>query len=229
MHLLRSPGASQGPPPSALAPDLPACPRCGTSCEPDQEYCLECGARLPWPRGPIVTLGRAWQSRLPWYPGDWIWPTTLLLVIAALGGAVAYLVTESKPARQAIIATTASATGTGTPVTTGPAGTTQAAGTGTATAASLVTWPAGKSGYTTVLQSVPQRLGRNRVLSVARRAIAAGLPQVGYLNSSKYAALQPGYYVVFSGIFDSEAAAESNVSTASSRGFSSAYARQLAP
>ena len=36
---------------------------------------------------------------------------------------------------------------------------------------------------------------------------AKGLPAVGVLDSSQYASLQPGYFVVFSGIYDSQAEA----------------------
>src|SRR4029453_7055945 len=63
------------------------CPRCGTPHEPDQEYCLERGLRLPpEATGVVPRLGSAWRSRVGWYPGDWVWPSLLALVIAALAG-----------------------------------------------------------------------------------------------------------------------------------------------
>ena len=58
------------------------CPRCGTPYGDGQEYCLECGA---------ATAGQHRRRRLPrirlaprlgWYPGDWIWPTLLALLVA---------------------------------------------------------------------------------------------------------------------------------------------------
>src|SRR5256885_15674799 len=67
------------------------CPHCGVAYEPLQEYCLECGARLPTNRGVVGVLASSWQRRFAWYPGDWIWPVLLFLVltIAATGAALA--------------------------------------------------------------------------------------------------------------------------------------------
>ena len=67
------------------------CPDCGVGYEPLQEYCLECGARLPTNRGVVGVLASSWQRRFAWYPGDWIWPVLLFLflTIIATGAALA--------------------------------------------------------------------------------------------------------------------------------------------
>ena len=67
------------------------CPHCGVAYEPLQEYCLECGARLPTNRGVVGVLASSWQRRFAWYPGDWIWPVLLFLflTIIATGAALA--------------------------------------------------------------------------------------------------------------------------------------------
>jgi type IV secretory pathway VirB10-like protein len=212
-----------------------------------QEYCLECGSRLPVERGAIATLGTAWRRRLRWYPGDWIWPALLLLLLAALAGVIAYLTTSDHQKRQTIVATTQA--GTPPPTTTAPATPTAPATTAPpappaattttatppppppppATPGALVSWPAGKSGYTTVLQSIPTRTGKAAAVAIAKRASNAGLAQVGYLNSSAFSSLHPGYYVVFSGIYNSFGAAQTNAATATSSGFSGAYVRQITP
>ena len=59
-----------------MSPEEPRdyCPRCGVAYEPLQEYCLECGERLPTNRGVVGVLASSWQRRFAWYPGDWIWP-----------------------------------------------------------------------------------------------------------------------------------------------------------
>ena len=58
------------------------CPSCGTPYEPYQEYCLECGARLPPAAG----------APAPWRPGgpadDWALPVLFALVVAVLATAV---------------------------------------------------------------------------------------------------------------------------------------------
>src|SRR5581483_5648629 len=65
------------------------CPRCGVAYEPLQEYCLECGERLPVNRGVVGVLASAWQRRFSRYPGDWIWPVLLFFVITVVAtGAV---------------------------------------------------------------------------------------------------------------------------------------------
>ncbi|MGH2934758.1 MAG: hypothetical protein ACRDL2_09660, partial [Gaiellaceae bacterium] len=65
------------------------CPRCGVAYEPLQEYCLECGTRLPTNRGLVGVLAAAWQRRFAWYPGDWVWPALLFLAVALLATAAA--------------------------------------------------------------------------------------------------------------------------------------------
>src|SRR5439155_11360791 len=51
------------------APPLEGCPRCGADLTPGQEYCLECGLRVPGSEGGVVPrMAAAWQRRLPWYP-----------------------------------------------------------------------------------------------------------------------------------------------------------------
>jgi hypothetical protein len=80
-----------------------------------------------------------------------------------------------------------------------------------------------------VLQSIPTSEGQHAAASFAKKAANKGLPQVGYLNSSDFSSLHPGYWVVFSGIYSSISAARSNAATASSKGYSGAYARQITP
>ena len=69
----------------------------------------------------------------------------------------------------------------------------------------LAVWPAGQSGYTDVLESLPAAGGRAAALARARQAKRSGLKQVGVLASSEYSSLHPGYFVVFSGIYRTQA------------------------
>lgn len=70
-------------------------------------------------------------------------------------------------------------------------------------------WPAGEDGWTIALASLPQTGGRRVAIARARDARKAGLPQVGILDSSRYASLHPGYWIVFTGLYTSEAEATS--------------------
>jgi len=206
---------------------------------------LECGYRLRPAAGVFGRLSSAWQARFGWYPGDWIWPVLLGFVIAVAGATAAIVLadagadngplvaTEGGPARsptttleQATVALPSVPTGTSagpppTPTTPPPA-TTTAPRPGALTA-----WPAGQSGFTVVLESIPSSGGRTLALERARAASRAGLPQVGVLDSSRYSSLHPGYYVIFSGIYSSRPQADRARAAALAKGFGAAYAREI--
>ena len=60
------------------------------------------------------------------------------------------------------------------------------------------------------------------------RAGSGMVTSVGVLDSSRYASLHPGYYVVFQGVYENEAEASSALQRA--RGvFPSAYQREIVP
>ena len=231
------------------------CPNCGVAYEPTQEYCLECGTRLPTNRGVVGVLAGAWQRKFAWYPGDWIWPTLLFLALTIVSTAVALAANAARQnSRPHTIAATLpsisvgpGATPTNVPVstsantlpvptnqptiTTGPLPTAPGSGTGrtptTTTPAAnpnaIASWPADKSGYTLVLESLPVSGGRAAAVARARRAKANGLQTVGVIVSSQYSSLHPGYFVVFSGIYPSPGQAAAAVSAAHARGFPDAY------
>jgi hypothetical protein len=225
-----------------------ACPRCGAPYASLQEYCLECGERLPVNRGVVGVLATGWQRRLAWYPGDWIWPAgaLLLLAVAATAIAVAFGSRDSSGGSSVVVATGSSValgpgrlTGTVATVTTTtgplptapeptvPERTPPAKRKPPANPNALTTWPSGKSGYTVVLESIPLASGRAFALQRARRAKAAGLTQVGVLNSSNYSSFHPGFYVVFAGIYGSYADASAALGSAHGHGFGTAYPRQV--
>jgi hypothetical protein len=98
---------------------------------------------------------------------------------------------------------------------------------GTTTTSANVSWPAGKDGFTIILKSVPLSEGRAQADAAAQRARNNGLTQVGVLNSSNYSSLRPGYWVTFTGIYDTRTQAENNLTNARSKGFPLAYAREV--
>lgn len=85
-------------------------------------------------------------------------------------------------------------------------------------------WPSGVSGWTDILESLPESsTGHAEALASAHRAARAGLTEVGVLRSSDHSSLRAGYWVVYAGVFTSRAAAESALATASTHGFSGSY------
>ena len=140
-------------------------------------------------------------------------------------------------------ATTATATGFST--VTGPASTpttapttaatTTATTAATTTAATTVTrtapvpavggdsdWPAGRTAWTAVLASVRSEPDAR----AAKARVAAGGDPAGVLLSTDFSALRSGYWVVFSGIYDSRVTAIAQA-TKLRGSFPRAYARRI--
>lgn len=213
------------------------CPRCGATVEPLQEYCVDCGHRIRG-TGIVPALATGWQRRLRWYPGDWVWPSLLALLVAVASGAGAIWWTRdaSSAAGTTVVGDTTQlptvATTETVPTTSqGPTVPTRT----TATTApgpqspprTLTQWPQGRSGWTLVLASLPTSAGRPAAVAKARDALRAGVSEVGVIDSSKYSSLHPGYYVVFSGIYSSIGDAQDAVSKAAEAGYENAYARRV--
>jgi hypothetical protein len=180
---------------------------CGAPADPGQEYCLECGDRLvPTRQTPPLAA--------------WIVPSLAALIVAAAGAAASIAATHHHPHRSSRAAVALS------PLHPAPPPPAATVPTGPTRASKLIPWPAG-NGYTIVLATLPLAQGAAAARARALAALKDGLPQVGVLVSSSYPSLQPGYYVVFSGIFASLADAQSSLTTAKSS-FPAAYARPIA-
>ena len=155
------------------------CPRYGGAASDSQEYCLACGLRLPGSgRFGIVTTG-----------GRRTLLVLLVTLAAAVGGAVA-----------AIAATRAGSAPAPPIVALGGSVTIAHPDTGPA----LASWPARTDAWTIVLQSIPKARGRADAVSVAAAAQQHGLPRVGIIDSGRFASLHPGYWTVFTGVYETQ-------------------------
>jgi eukaryotic-like serine/threonine-protein kinase len=211
-----------------------SCPRCGARVEPGQEYCLECGLRLPG-GGLTGTVGSAWQRRFG--RREWLLPILAALVVAAAMTGIAIAVSSNDEAEGGFIdATTTQSIPVPTTesVPTEPT-TTAATETEPATTETeptppprpqLVEWPLSQNGYTVVLASLPASGGRAIAIRKAREALRSGLPDVGVLDSGEFSSLHPGYYVVFSGIYANQRAALQATARVQ-RLYPAAYIRQI--
>jgi SpoIID/LytB domain protein len=89
-------------------------------------------------------------------------------------------------------------------------------------------WPAGRPGWTVVLGSIPESAGLPAARALAARAARAGAPRTGALASSEFSNLQPGYLVVFSGVYGSASAARAAQRPLAGR-FPQSYVRKIVP
>jgi hypothetical protein len=228
------------------------CPRCGAPHDPYQEYCLECGYRLP-SRYYSVRRREVWSAESPLG----LVAALIALLLVALAGAAAAIALSGDDESPRVVTTTQAAglptvptvptettvpgppTETIAPTTTDvtiptltnqpppppPPPSTSPPGT----QGSLTTWPANKNGYTVVIDSVPLREGRDSAVASARRALSAGVSETGVLESSEFTSLRPGYYVAFAGVHDTLQEATTAVSDVRSKGFPVAYVREVTP
>lgn len=166
---------------------MTTCPRCREPLAARQEYCLECGARVG-----SVTGVRGWGS-------SWIRRSAVAGAAALVAAIGAIAATGSDTGGAALETAIGGFAETPTP----------ANGEAPESPSGVAEWPVGEDGWTIALASVPQTGGRTPALARARAARAKGLTAVGLLDSSRYASLHPGYWIVFSGVYASEAEATS--------------------
>jgi hypothetical protein len=173
---------------------MKTCPRCGEPLAIGQEYCLVCGARVGegMPR-----VGASSHTR-------WALRVLATALVAVIGAAAAVAATGSDAGDSALttalggFATAPDSAPGEAPV--GPSG--------------VAEWPTDEAGWTIALAALPQTAGRTAAVNRARAARRRDLPQVGVLDSSRYASLHPGYWIVFSGVYSSEAEATSALESA---------------
>jgi hypothetical protein len=173
---------------------MTTCPRCHEPLASGQQYCLECGARVE------DGFRRPWNIRR----SGWTLRTSVAAVAALIGAAAAIAATGGDGGGDRLV-TAIGGFATAPQTTTGES---------PGASSGIGEWPTGEAGWTIALASLPQTEGRKPAVTRARVAIKRKLPQVGILDSSRYASLHPGYWIVFSGIYGSEAEATSALEVA---------------
>ncbi len=193
------------------------CAGCGAQLAEDQRYCLACGTRRADPRvafqevltRPAPGGGEPPPDPLPPAGRDW----TPLIALGALGGLALVLVigvligktgfgdSSKQAAAPQVIRVGPSAGVAATPGT-------ALASTAGAGGAVKSDWPSGKDGYTVELGVLPKSSSDAAAVAKAKSdAGAKGASAVGVLDSDSYKSLPGGNYVVYSGVFSSNAQA----------------------
>lgn len=221
---------------SEPAPVRGACPRCGTELRDDQEWCLSCGAaarsRVAAPKGwraPLAivaaVLALAFAGLLVAFlaVSDDSDELTRLAAQQSTSDLPAGATPTPTPPPAATPAPSATRAQTVPPATpegdsgnlpgldalpdedaADDGGEDPAGGDGGGGGGEVGTWPDGRSAFTVVLSSSPTRAAARK----RAREIAQGGTDVGVLDSDEFKSLRSGYFVVFSGQYDSRDAAE---------------------
>jgi hypothetical protein len=229
------------PPPPPPPPPAHVCPSCGAPAGPDQDWCLNCGAAITTQ----VAAAAGWRTPIA------IVAAVLLIAAAALVFAFVELSGEADKAANKTVAQGPTGTTGPTGVTptpspsptpagptgilpTGPSGASGPSGPlDTATPKPGIPtpspgdgvgrWPDDKTAYTVILFSETSYDSAK-----AKARTVSSLPDVGILNSSKFSTLRSGYYVVFSGEYDTLERAQKAADDARSQA-PGAYAKQVKP
>jgi hypothetical protein len=198
------------------------CRNCGAPLAADQRYCLNCGQRRSGPRvpfektlmeldeqarpepAPATQPAGAPPSRREWAPLVAIGGLAalgIMLILGVLIGKSASDDSGSNASRPVI------------QVGGGPATASTAGNSGNGSEAVSNTtfksdWPAGKTGYTVEVGTLPKQGTTGADVTSAKSDVATkGAPNVGALDSDQFASLPPGKYVIYSGVYDSKAEA----------------------
>jgi hypothetical protein len=218
-------------PPPPEQPTGRRCPRCGTPITDEQEWCLACGAAV----GTRVVAAPGWRTPLA--------VVGAILVVAAIAVAIAIVqladdtgeVAQNPPAATpTAVAPTPSVTpdpnipeasGQTSPEPTNtPSATATPEATSTPSSGSDIgKWPAGKSGWTVVLAS---DTSESEAQDAAEKFAGEGISGVGVLHSDDFSSLKPGFWVVFSGEYDSQSAASDALDGIDAK---DAYIRRIEP
>jgi septal ring-binding cell division protein DamX len=97
-------------------------------------------------------------------------------------------------------------------------------GSGAGSTGTVASWPSGKTAWTVILESATSQSAAD---AKANELSTSGT-SVGVLHSDDFSSLNPGYWVVFSGQYDSESAAQSAADGLKSK-VPEAYARHVVP
>ena len=230
----------EAPPPPAQ-PTGRQCPRCGTPMTEEQEWCLACGAAV----GTRIVAAPGWRAPIA--------IAGAIVAVAAIAVAIAIVqladdtgeVAQNPPAASptptaqtpaptatpdasGIDPALPEASGGSSPEpTTTPSATASPEPTSTpasgGSASDVAEWPSGTSGWTVVLAS---DTSESDAQDAAEGFAADGIDDVGVLNSDDFSSLKPGFWVVYSGEYDTQAKASDALDGIDAK---DAYIRRIVP
>jgi hypothetical protein len=200
------------------------CASCGSPLAEDQRYCLQCGERTAPPSSVLLggppSPAAAVQSSASLVPPGYLPPgvpgaqgggerrgnaVTIIsgvgVLLLAMG--VGVLIGRSSAAKSNAPVSPVINLATAPASTSSPT---------TSEAAFTSDWPAGTSGYTVQLQTLPSSGTALSAVEAAKSAASAkGAKSVGALKSEEFASLPAGNYIVYSGVYSKQGEANKAV------------------
>jgi hypothetical protein len=189
------------------------CVGCGTPLAADQRYCLNCGtrrgeARLPFETylaAPGVSGAVPAGGVAPPAPrSNDVSPLGVVLGVALLGGMLLIGVLLGRGNNDSSQTPQVVTVGSGTATAS-----TADSGSGSTEAASdkvVSDWPEGKEGWTVELGTLPKSgTTAADVDSTEQDLTSKGASELGVLDSDVYPSLPAGNYVIYSGVYDTQA------------------------
>lgn len=245
-------GAVETPP----APSGRQCPRCGAPLGADQDWCLSCGAAVstrvaPAPRwrGPVAIVGAVLAlaaaaivfgllelsnddpERVAQAPTPTPTPTPPPATPTPTPTPTVSPSPEASPSPSPGASPTTSPEASPSPSpspgateTPSPTASPTESPSPPPTGGDVAEWPEGESGWTVILQSTPRKATAEK----KAEELSSSGTEVGVLRSDDFSSLRGGYWVVFSGQYDSaeEAQRARRRLTSTVRG---AYVRRVTP
>jgi hypothetical protein len=194
-----------------------SCPACGAVLLEDQRYCLECGERrrstssapLAGPAAPLRGSAASAGAPAPAQPQPAPGPSLRANNATVLAGVGVLLLAMGVGV---LIGRSAGSAGRAA----APAVVSVASPTGAASASAATSepsfkdsWPAGTSGYTVQLQTLPVSGTKVSAVEAAKAAASAkGAKNVGAVKSEDFSSLEGENYVVYSGVYRKRAEAQ---------------------
>lgn len=223
-----------------------ACRTCGNPLAEDQRYCLNCGTRRAEARVPFLETVRGPAGRertveetvdAPVLPPREERPITPLgagiglgLLVLALGvGVLIGTSGDDQPVQQTAAAPPVVAAAPEDAQAATENASTSTGGGEQAGGPFKSDWPKGKKGWTVSLQTFDKKGTQVAALNKAKAdAKGKGAKDAGVLDSDEYGTLAAGQYVLFNGVFDSQAEASKALASVK-KGFPKAEVVEVGP
>jgi len=205
--------------------ELDPCASCAAPLAHDQRYCLNCGRRRTGERvaygellagreaGEVLVVDEVAEEPPRRRPGATLLGALSALasvVVLGLGVVIGLLLRDEEPPPRPVVQAPPQKAPV-VNVTTGGGG--GSAGEAVTGEEFVSDWPEGETGFTVQLETLPNTSDQAAVDAAKADAETKGAAEVGALDSDEYTSLEPGNFMIYSGVFTGKAAKKKATAT----------------